>query len=122
MLPSAQFCESIAANMTYWRRRVNDLDKSDSRAFAGEEQNLFRAVKFGLELPQTWQDTAELIVDCWNLVKDHSFGTEWIPVLEAVVAGSDENNLNLKAQALDQLGILYRRNRQFNAALLPCGA
>jgi tetratricopeptide (TPR) repeat protein len=118
MLPSAQFCESIAANMTYWRRRVNDLDEDDSRAFAGEEQNLFRAVKFGLELPQTWQDTAELIVDCWNLVKDHSFGTEWIPVLEAVVAGSDENNLDLKAQALDQLGILYRRNRQFNAALV----
>ena len=76
MLPSIQFSESVAANVNYWRRRVYDLDKDDTRAFAGEGQNLFRAVKFGLELPQTWQETAELIVECWDLVKDHGFWTE----------------------------------------------
>lgn len=117
MLPTAQFSESIAANLAYWRQRVGSLDKYDARPIAGEGQNLFRAVQFGLKLPQTWQCAAELVVECWNLVKDHSFWTEWIPKLEAVVAGSDENNQELKAQALDQLGILYRRNRQFDAAL-----
>jgi tetratricopeptide (TPR) repeat protein len=117
MLPTAQFSESIAANIAYWRRRVCDLDKDDARPFAGEGQNLFRAVQFGLELPQTWQCAAELVVECWNLVKDHSFWREWIPILEVVAEGSDENTQELKAQALDQLGILYRRNRQFDAAL-----
>lgn len=117
MLPSAQFCESLAANVAYWRRRVSDLAIEDARSLTGEGQNLFRAAKFGLDLPQTWQDTAQLIVESWILVKEQSFGTEWIPLLKAVVSGSDENNLELKAQALDQLGILYRRDRQFDAAL-----
>jgi tetratricopeptide (TPR) repeat protein len=121
MLPTTQFSESVTANLDYWRRRVSDLEKNDSRPFAGEGQNLFRAVQFGLELPQTWQCAAELVVECWNLVKDHSFWIEWIPILEAVVAGADENIQELKAQALDQLGVLYRRNRQFDAALAAHG-
>ena len=117
MPPTAQFTKSVAANINYWRQLTAELDDDMMTALVHERHNLFRAAEFGLGLADTWRDTADLIVQAFPLIRRFGDWREWIPILEKSVRQCSEDDLAVKGQALNQLGILYRIDRRFDTAL-----
>lgn len=114
---SPQFLDSVLANLLYWKGRTADLDLASLAEIDRDRTNLFRAVEFGLYLPQTRNDAARLAVACFPLIVQRWYYREWIPILEKAAALCGKEALALKGRLLDQLGIFYRRNREFDAAV-----
>lgn len=116
MQPSTQFTHSVAANISYWQQRTHNLTDDTLPALDQERQNLYRAAKFGLHLPATWQGTAELILQAYVFIERRGYWGEWIPMLEQLLASCPEHDLVVRGRILDHLGIFYRHNRQLEQA------
>jgi tetratricopeptide (TPR) repeat protein len=117
MNATAQFLESVAANVAHWRRRTDSLTEQKLRTLDDERQNLLRAVEFGLAFPQTWRPTAELALQSFLFIERRSYGREWIPMLRRALLKCSDTELSLKGRILDQLGILLRLDWQWKAAV-----
>jgi tetratricopeptide (TPR) repeat protein len=117
MALSRKFAESIAANLDYWHVRLGDLSEDDLRVVDRDRVNLYRAIEFGLDLQETWQETTKLIVRCFPLITQRGYYRDWIPVLEKAASCCTGKDLALKGRVFDQLGICYRRNRLLDAAI-----
>ncbi len=117
MAPSAKFAESIAANITYWQTRLREPSDEEIKAIDLDRTNLYRAIEFGMGLPAAWQATANLVVQCFPFIVHRGYYRDWIPVLENLTSCCADEDLALKGRLLDQLGILYRRNRQLDASI-----
>lgn len=117
MNATAQFLESVAANVAYWQRRTDSLTEQKLGALDEERQNLLRAVEFGLAFPQTWRQTAELVLQSFLFIERRSYGREWIPMLRRAVVKCSDTDLSLKGRILDQLGIFLRLDWQWKAAV-----
>jgi hypothetical protein len=111
MGPSQKFAGSVAANVAYWRARLDDTSDESLKSIDFDRVNLYRAIEFGMGLPSTWHDTARLIVDCFSFIVQKGYYRDWIPLIDKVASCCAEEDLALKGRLLDQLGIYYRRNR-----------
>jgi tetratricopeptide (TPR) repeat protein len=116
MPPPSQFTRSVAANVVYWQQRTKELTHNNLSTFDQDRQNLYRAVRFGLQLTETWQETAELILQSFVLVEKRGYWGEWIPIMERALEKCPAGQLTLRGQILDGLGIFYRYNRQLDKA------
>ncbi len=116
MPPSTQFTQSVAANVKYWQQRTQTLTDDTLPALDQERQNLYRAAKFGLRVPDTWQSTAELLLQAFVFVERRGYWGEWIPMLEQALESCPADDLALRGRILDHLGLFYRYNRQLDAA------
>ncbi len=114
--PSPQFTQSVAANISYWQQRTQNLTDDTLPALDRERQNLYRAAKFGLHMPATWQETAELMLQAFVFVERRGYWAEWIPMLEQALENCPDDNLALRGRILDHLGLFYRHNRQLDKA------
>ncbi|MBE2222594.1 MAG: hypothetical protein IAF02_13690, partial [Anaerolineae bacterium] len=114
--PSPQFSQSVAANISYWQQHTHNLTDDALPTLDRERQNLYRAAKFGLHLPATWQETAELILQTFVFIERRGYWGEWIPMLEQLLASCPENDLAVRGRILDHLGLFYRHNRQLDKA------
>jgi tetratricopeptide (TPR) repeat protein len=114
--PSTQFTQSVAANIKYWQQRTHDLSDDTLPALDQERQNLYRAAKFGLHVPDAWQSTAELILQTFVFVERRGYWSEWIPMLEQALESCPDDNPALRGRILDHLGLFYRYNRQLEKA------
>ena len=114
--PSTQFTQSVAANVKYWQQRTQNLTDDTLTALDQEQQNLYRAAKFGLHVPDAWQNTAELILQTFVFVERRGYWGEWIPMLEQALESCPADNLALRGRILDHLGLFYRHNRQLDNA------
>ena len=114
--PSPQFTQSVAANISYWQQRTQNLTDDTLPALDRERQNLYRAAKFGLHMPATWQETAELMLQTFVFVERRGYWAEWIPMLERALESCPADNLGLRGKILDHLGLFYRHNRQLDKA------
>lgn len=114
--PSTQFTQSVAANVKYWQQRTQNLTDDTLPALDQEQQNLYRAAKFGLHVPDAWQSTAELILQTFVFVERRGYWGEWIPMLEQALESCPADNLALRGRILDHLGLFYRHNRQLDNA------
>lgn len=114
--PSPQFTQSVAANISYWQQRTHNLTDDTLPTLDRERQNLYRAAKFGLHLPDTWQGTAELILQTFVFIERRGYWGEWIPMLEQLLASCPEEDLAVRGRILDHLGLFYRYNRQLDKA------
>ena len=117
MAPSAKFAESIAANITYWQTRLKKPGDDEIKAIDLDRINLYRAIEFGIGLPVTWHDTVNLVVQCYPFIIRKGYYRDWIPVLEKLTSSCAQEDLALKGRLLDQLGIMYRRNRQLDESI-----
>ena len=117
--PSTQFTQSVAANVKYWQQRTQNLTDDTLTALDQEQQNLYRAAKFGLHVPDAWQNTAELILQTFVFVERRGYWGEWIPMLEQALESCPADNLALRGRILDHLGLFYRHNRQLDNAFTP---
>jgi tetratricopeptide (TPR) repeat protein len=117
MTPSAKFAESIAANIAFWQTRLREPNDDEIKAVDLDRINLYRAIEFGMGLPVTWHETANLVVQCFPFIVQRGYYRDWIPVLEKLTSGCAQEDLALKGRLLDQLGLMYRRNRQLDASI-----
>ncbi|MFN2189799.1 MAG: tetratricopeptide repeat protein [Candidatus Promineifilaceae bacterium] len=117
MTPSDSFASAISANIAYWQKRLDEMSPDAIEAIDRDRHNLYRAVDFGLNLPDTWIECAKLAILCFPFMVQKGYYRDWILVLDRVVARCCETDLTLKGRLLDQLGILYRRNRQLDEAI-----
>jgi tetratricopeptide (TPR) repeat protein len=118
MQPSPQFTDSISANIVYWRQRTQNLTDDVLPALDQERQNLYRAVKYGLCLPATWQETAELILQTLIFIERRGYWAEWIPVMEQLLESCPVSEVEIRGRILNYLGIFYKNNRQLQKAYL----
>ncbi len=116
MQPSTQFTDSIAANIVYWRQRTHNLTDDALPDLDKERQNLYRAVKFGLHLPVTWEETAELILQTLIFIERRGYWAEWIPVMEQLLESCPPDKEKIRGRILNFLGIFYKNNRQLQKA------
>lgn len=116
-LPDAQFVENIVAGLTYWQEQTSQLDEQAIAELDVQRQNLYRIVRYGLVLPQTWLDTAVVTLQSFDLIEQRGYWQEWIPILEKAIAHCNGEHLYLKFKLLNQLGQLYRSMRQLPSAL-----
>lgn len=115
--PSSQFIRSTQAAISYWHKRTQELDDKAIHQLDADRQNLFQAVQFGLALPQTWHNTAEVALQAFDLVQRRGYWQEWIPVLEQAAASCTDDQLPLKFHLLSRLGQLQRFAQQLPVAI-----
>lgn len=115
-MPSPEFTNSIVAGLEYWRERTRDMDDQVIAQIDGRRQNLFRAVHFGLELEAAWPTVAEVALQTVPLVNRRMYRSEWIPVLEGLLARCPAGDRTLKFDLLIQLGRMQRLERHLEQA------
>lgn len=116
-MPSVQFAHSIAANIAYWRDHEGLGDPNAWTALDRERENLFRAVEFGLQQPETWPVTADLALKCYTYVFERGYWSEWTSVLEQMIITCPDERLVMKGRLLNQLGSLCRKQRRLDEAM-----
>lgn len=116
-MPSAEFSQSVSANLAYWLNRSQELDDQALHRLDDERHNIYRAVQFGIGLDNTRCDAARLIVQFYPLIERRGYWQRWIPLLEEVVRGCRSIDISLTVRLLDLLGQLYRLNRQWPESL-----
>jgi tetratricopeptide (TPR) repeat protein len=115
--PADAFRRSVAANIAYWRAQAG-LSQPDQRSILDRERhNLFRAVEIGLALDECWRETAELMLQLFNLVERRGYGGEWLPLLEGAIGRCGPADLRLRGRLLDHFGLFCQRAGRLEAAL-----
>jgi tetratricopeptide (TPR) repeat protein len=112
-----QFVRAIAASITHWQRQTTSKDEQTIQSLDKERQNLNRAVNYGLQLAETWQETAVVVLQTFHLAERRGYWQEWISLLQTAAADCPPDNPTLKAELLNRLGELYRADRQLPAAI-----
>lgn len=122
--PNSQFIQSIQAGLRYWQKKTQKLGAEDVRWLDSRRQNFFRAIEFGLNQPETWNDTAVLLLQTFDFGETQGYWSEWIPIVEQALANAPEKESVVYGRLQNRLGQLYRlANRlpeaevQHNAAL-----
>lgn len=113
-----QFSRSVAANVVYWQERTKALTHHNLPVLDRDRQNLYRAIRFGLQLADTWQETAVLILQSFPLIEKRGYWGEWIPIMERALDKCPADNVALRGRLLDCLGVFYRYNRQLDKAYI----
>lgn len=114
---AAAFRENVVTTLAYWRERTRDLDDQAIIELDRERQNLFRAMKFGLALPQAWEYVAVIAVQAIPLVNRRMYRTEWLPILQQLLDQAPVGQEEWRIRLLVQYGRLQRMQRQLDHAL-----
>lgn len=111
-----QFIQSILAGLRYWRQKTETLGPEQVQWLDQRRKNLHQAVLFGLNQPETWEDTAYLLLQAFDFSEWGGYWPEWIPVLEQALNNAPERETLLYGRLQNRLGQLYRLdNRLPNA-------
>ena len=116
-MPSVAFARSVAANLAYWLAFSQKMGEESLQEIDQERHNLWRAVRFGLDLEATRCAAAKLILQVYNLIERRGYWQRWIPLLEKAVDSCKVEDETLQVQLLDRLGQCYRLSRQWDKSL-----
>ena len=116
-MPSADFSKSVATNLAYWLDSSRELDDKKLHRLDDERHNIYRAVRFGIDLERTRCDAATLILQIYPLIERRGYWRRWIPLLQKAVNSCTEADSSLAVRLLDRLGQCYRLNRQWQESL-----
>lgn len=106
--PSLRFVRGLLSTLTYWQRQTAVLDDAISRSLNPDFPNVLRAVEMGLTLPETWSETAVLILQCFFWVEGTGRAPQWQPLLEKCLATRPTPAPRLQFRLLKQLGQFQR--------------
>jgi tetratricopeptide (TPR) repeat protein len=115
--PAAEFVSAIMASLDHWQEQTYNLDDPTIVELDKERQNLFRAMQFGLALPQAWETAAAVAVQAVPLVNRRMYRTEWLPVLRRLLERVPAGQIEWRIRLLVQYGRLLRMQRQLDYAL-----
>ena len=113
---SPTFIRRIAANLQYWQQQTENVSDSTLLTLDTERHNLHRAVRYGLQVPETARMAAEVAANLFNLVERRGYWLEWLPLLEKIVYSPLHANHEHIPKFMNQLGFLYRLTRDFKRA------
>lgn len=117
-----QFIHSVAAGIAHWRQATAVIDERNLAQLDKERQNLYRAVSYGLQLAETWRETAVLASQSFPLIEQRGYWNEWLPLLEQALARCPTHDVGhdvgLTCILLDRLGQAYRLSRQLDQAIV----
>ncbi len=116
-MTSAQFTESISANLRYWRGRVEASEDPALHALLPEHLNIHRALAFGLELPPTWRQAAELLLALNYSIEHSGSWRNWQELLQKALSLCTEEDALLRLRLLDHSAQYYRHDRAWEASL-----
>lgn len=106
--PSSRFVRGLLATLDYWQRHTAVLNDAISRSLNPDFPNVVRVVEMGLALPETWQETAVLILQCFFWVEGTGRVPQWQPLLEKCLVAMPASNPWLHFRLLKQLGQFQR--------------
>lgn len=106
--PSPRFVVGLLATLDYWQRQTAVLNDVISRDLNPDFPNVVRVVEMGLALPETWQETAVLVLQCFFWVEGTGRAPQWQPLLEKCLAVMSTPNPWLQFRLLKQLGQFQR--------------
>ncbi len=112
--PSPAFAGSIRAALAYWQ---GALAREAVTVLEGDRLNLYRAVAFGLALPDTAPAAAEVATDAFQFVYTCGYWREWLPLMEQARGVCPRLPLDARIRLLTNLAFLRRLNRRLDDAL-----
>lgn len=114
--PNPQFIKSIQAGLRYWQQKTATLGAEQVVWLDSRRQNLHQAVLFGLNQPETWEDTIQLLLQAFDFSEWRGYWPEWIPVFEQALAKAPEKETVLFGRLQNRLGQLYRLDNRLAEA------
>ena len=109
------FIESIQAGLNHWDQQLIETDSF--QAFELHQQNIYRIVQFGLELPETCPMAMAIALKCFDFVEQKGYWQEWLILLQKGIYILNCEETQIRFNALVRLGQMYRLNHQFDQAI-----
>ncbi|MCA9959990.1 MAG: tetratricopeptide repeat protein [Anaerolineales bacterium] len=105
---SPRFVHGLLANLRYWQAQTAVINDALSRQLDPDFPNAVRVVEMGLVLPETWRETAVLILQCFFWVEGSGRIPQWRPLVEKCLAAVPIPDDWLTFRLLKQLGQFQR--------------
>ncbi len=102
------FIQSIRAGLRYWQKKTESMEAGQAMWLDGQRFNLNEAVVQGLRYPETWQDTALLLLQTFDFSEWRGYWQEWTAVFEQALAAAPEKETVVYGRLQNRLGQLYR--------------
>ncbi len=83
--PTLVFVQAIKNGLNHWASKTIDLDADSIKALDPDKENIFRIVDHGLQLPELWQPTAELMIQVFPLPDRNGYWNLWLEKLAVVI-------------------------------------
>ena len=115
--PDSEFIKSILASLKYWQQQTQNLQPDQVKKLDTKRRNLHTAVEFGLGQPETWEDTARVLLQAFNFAEWRGYRQEWVATLQQALAKAPEKETVLYGRLQNELGQLYRLSHKFPQAL-----
>ncbi|MCB8979268.1 MAG: tetratricopeptide repeat protein [Ardenticatenaceae bacterium] len=106
--PDPDFIKSIRAGLGYWQKKTETMQAGQAMWLDGQRFNLNEAVVQGLRYPETWQDTAMLLLQTFDFSEWRGYWYEWTAVFEQALAAAPEKETEVYGRMQNRLGQLYR--------------
>lgn len=106
--PDPNFIQSIRAGLRYWQKKTETMQAGQAMWLDGQRFNLNEAVVQGLRYPETWQDTALLLLQTFDYSEWRGYWHEWTAVFEQALASAPEKETEVYGRMQNRLGQLYR--------------
>jgi tetratricopeptide (TPR) repeat protein len=116
-LPNSDFRTSISSNLAYWQDMVDQSDDPALKSLIPESRNIYRAVEFGLALPETWRRAAELILDLHYFIEHGAAWRSWQILVRRALVQCAAEEAELRLRLLDRSGGYYRQDREWESSL-----
>ncbi|MBK8902377.1 MAG: tetratricopeptide repeat protein [Anaerolineaceae bacterium] len=102
------FIQSIRAGLRYWQKKTESMQAGQAMWLDGQRFNLNEAVVQGLRYPETWQDTALLLLQTFDFSEWRGYWQEWTAVFEQALAAAPEKKTMVYGRLQNRLGQMYR--------------
>ena len=116
-MPTTSFCHNVSANLNFWQNKVDQIADPALQELSADGQNIYRAVEFGLALPETWRSAAGLALDLHYFIEHSGSWRPWQILLQKALRWCEQTDAGLKLRLLDRSGDYYRRDRDWEASL-----
>lgn len=114
--PNPQFIQSIQAGLRYWQQKTATLGPEQVHWLDQRRKNLHQAILFGLNQPETWEDTAQLLLQAFDFSEWRGYWSEWVPVFEQALANAPEKESVVYGRLQNRLGQLYHLDNRLSEA------
>jgi tetratricopeptide (TPR) repeat protein len=112
-----QFIKRVKANLNYWLSTSQQVSDVTLTQLDKERHNLYRAVEYGLQIPETAVMSARLVHQLFPLIEKRGYWIEWQPILNLAMAACAATETSLQLCLMNQLGFLQSLEQNLDQAI-----
>ncbi len=116
-MPSPRFVRGLHAYLDHWLEKTVVLDDATISQLNPDFPSLLHIVELGLVLPETREQTANLVLQCFFWVEQVGYGQVWQPLVALAAQQLPAGHVNLRFRLLKQLGQFQRLQYQLDTAV-----